>query len=301
MAKSNIALQEGQRTVSYSQYSMYNQCEYQWYLNYAKGHRLFKPGIFLLYGTSIHETIQDYLECLFNRSVKEAEQMDLLSLFEEKMLSNYKQDLLENKGEHYSTKEEFSQFLEDGKASLEWFKKNRGKYFTRKNTSLVGIEVPLLEKISEYAPNILLVGFIDLIVYDKLSSSYTIYDIKTSTRGWTDKEKKDQSKINQVLFYKKFYSEKIGVPQDKVDVKFFIIKRKVYEKSDFPIPRVQEFVPANGTKKVEGAYKSLTSFVEACFTPQGEYNHDRVYEKNTSSCKYCLFRDRPDLCDKKVL
>ena len=34
-----------------------------------------------------------------------------------------------------------------------------------------------------------------------------IYDIKTSTRGWNDTEKKDDSKIAQILLYKEYFSK----------------------------------------------------------------------------------------------
>jgi hypothetical protein len=142
-------------------------------------------------------------------------------------------------------------------------------------------------------------GFIDFILYHKVTDSYTIFDIKTSTRGWGDKEKKDQTKINQILLYKHFYSKALSIPEDKIDVQFFIIKRKIFENAEFPMKRIQEFVPANKTKKVKDAYNSIESFVKECFTPDAKYNTDREYTKNTSACKWCEFAKRSDLCDKK--
>jgi hypothetical protein len=289
-----------QKSVSYSQYSMYSQCQYQWYLAYVKKQKVFKPGIHLLYGTSLHEALQEFLRLMYEESIKSAEEMGLAEFFQERMLENYKNDLEQNKKEHYCTKEEFMEFVEDGYASLEWFKKNRAKYFSKKGTKLVGIEIPILQSITDYSPNVLLQGYIDFILYHEADDSYTIYDIKTSTRGWSDKEKKEETKINQLLFYKKFYSKALDVPEDKIDVKFFIIKRKIYENADFPIPRVQEFSPANGKIKVKKAFLSLENFIKECFTPDAKYNTDRAYEKNLSACKWCQFSDRPDLCDKKV-
>jgi hypothetical protein len=113
-----------------------------------------------------------------------------------------------------------------------------------------------------------------------------------------DKEKKDENKINQILFYKKFYSKALNVPEDKIDVNFFIVKRKIYENAEFPIPRIQEFIPASGKIKVKKAYESLENFVKECFTPDAKYNMERVYEKNDKACKWCQFSDRPDLCDR---
>ena len=288
-----------QKSVSFSQYSMYNTCQYQWYLAYVKKQKIFKPGIHLLYGTSLHEALQEYLRVMYDESVKQADEMDLVGYFEERMYENYKHDLHENANEHYTTKEELMEFIEDGRASLDWFKSKRSKYFSKKGTKLVGIEIPILQSITEYSPNVLLQGYIDFILYHEADESYTIYDIKTSTRGWSDKEKKDDTKVNQILFYKKFYSKALEVPEDKIDVKFFIVKRKIYENTEFPIPRIQEFIPASGKIKVKKAYESLENFVKACFTPDAKYITDRTYVKNKSGCKYCPYSDRPDLCDKK--
>lgn len=288
-----------QKSVSFSQYSMYNSCQYSWYLAYVKKQKVFKPGIHLLYGTSLHEALQEFLRLMYDESIKAAEDMGLTDYFQERMLENYKSDLEQNNSEHYCTKEDLREFIEDGIASLEWFKKNRSKYFSKKGTKLVGIEIPILQPITEYSPNVLLQGYIDFILYNESDDSYTIYDIKTSTRGWSDKEKKDETKINQILFYKKFYSKALDVPEDKIDVKFFIIKRKIYENAEFPIPRVQEFAPANGKIKVKKAYESLENFVKECFTPDAKYNTERTYIKNTSACKYCPYSDKPELCDKK--
>lgn len=287
-----------QSAVSYSQYSMYKNCPYQWYLSYVKKHSSFKPSIYLTYGTSFHETLQEYIKVMYEESAKKADEIDLADLLKQRMVENYKITLEENKGEHFSTPEELKEFLSDGVATLEWFKKNRSRYFSKKDTDLVGIEIPILQPVLEENPNVFMNGFIDFILYDKASDLYTIYDIKTSTRGWNDKEKKDQTKINQVLLYKRFYSKTLNIPEDKIEVKFFIVKRKVFEGSEYPIHRVQEFVPANGKKKVQSAVEDFSKFIRESFTDKAKHNTERVYQKNTSNCKYCPFNDKPELCDK---
>lgn len=288
-----------QKSVSFSQLSMFSQCEYQWYLAYLKKKKVFKPGIYLCFGTSLHETLQHYLDVMYNKSIVAANEIDLAQHLEDRMLENYKNDIENNNNEHYSTKEELMEFIADGAATLEWFKKNRAKYFSKKNTELVGIEIPVLQSVTEYSPNVLLQGYIDFILYHKGTDTYTIYDIKTSTRGWTEKEKKDQLKVSQLLLYKHFYSKALNIDQDKIDVRFFIVKRKVYENSEFPIARIQEFVPANKSKKVKDAYNLLENFVKECFTPEAKYNTERVYKKNLDACKWCQFNSSPDLCDRK--
>ena len=288
-----------QKSISYSQYSLYNQCQYQWYLSYALDNKIFNPNIFLIYGTSLHEAIQSYLEKMYKESGAAADRMDLNTFFEDRMIENYKSSLKDNNNIHFSTKEDIKEFIEDGKKSLDWFKKNRNKFFSRKTSSLVGIEIPILIPVSDYSPNVFMKGFIDFVLHNTNTDTYTIFDIKTSTRGWTDKEKKDQTKINQVLLYKRFYSKILNIPEERIDVQFFIIKRKIYEDSEFPIPRVQEFIPANGKKKVQEAFNSLESFIKECFTPDAKYNMEKKYLKNNNSCKYCPYNKRADLCDKK--
>lgn len=289
-----------QKAVSYSQYSIYSQCQYQWYLTYIKKESSFKPSIYLVYGTSMHEVIQSYLQTMYDKSGKAADDLDLNKMLEERLVANYKEAISENNNEHFSTKEELKEFLSDGQATLDWFKKNRSKYFSRKTSELVGIEIPILLPILEDIPNVLMNGSIDFIIYEKSVDKYTIYDIKTSTKGWSDYEKKDQTKLNQILLYKRFYSKGMNIPEEKIDVKFFIVKRKVFVNPDYPTYRVQEFAPANGKKKVEDAVKDMSNFIRECFTDKAKHKTDREYPKNLNSCKFCPYTNKPELCDKKV-
>lgn len=287
-----------QKAVSYSQYSTYTNCQYQWYLMYIKKHQVYTHSIYTIYGTSVHETLQEYLRLMYEDSIKAADNLDLSQYLKDRLVHNYKEALEENGGVHFSKPDEMKEFLADGQATLEWFKKHRARYFSKKGTHLVGIEVPILLPVTDEIPNVILQGYVDFILYDKDLDKYTIYDIKTSTRGWSDKEKKDQTKINQILLYKKFYSKGMGVPEDKIDVKFFIVKRKVFTSPDFPIHRVQEFVPANGKRKVQDAHDSLVKFIKECFTPDAKYNTEREYPKSLDSCRWCPFKDKPDLCSR---
>lgn len=285
------------KSVSYSQYSLFRQCPHQWYLTYVKGFREFKPSIHLTFGTSFHETVQHYLQTMYEKTGKEADEIELDSYLKQRLVENYKQATAN--GVHFTTPQELSEFHSDGAAILSFFKKNRAEYFSKKNTKLVGIEIPINAKASTEIENVTIKGFIDFVLYSELADRYTIYDIKTSTRGWGDKEKKDQTKINQILLYKKYFSELKGVPEENIDVVFFIVKRKVPEISEFPVKRIQEFKPANGTKKVKDAYQDFSEFINEVFSKDGEYI-DQDYKKNpTRLCNWCPFDNKPELCDKK--
>ena len=45
-----------------------------------------------------------------------------------------------------------------------------------------------------------------------------------------------------MLLYKKFYSEKYEIPLDKIKVEYQILKRKISENFEYPIPRISKFV-----------------------------------------------------------
>jgi hypothetical protein len=283
------------KTVSYSQYSIYKQCPHRWYLDYVKKLQPFKPSIHLIFGTAFHETLQNYLKVMYEESATAADKIHLPTYFKTRFMELYKQNSIHA---HFSNAEEMSEFFEDAIAILEFIKKKRSLFFSKKNSELVGIEIPINGPIVESIESVKMKGFIDLVIHDKTLDKYTIYDIKTSTRGWSDYEKKDQTKINQILLYKRFFSVLRDVPEDKIDVQFFIVRRKINENLEFVPKRVQEFIPANGTKKVKDAFEDLQNFVKDVFTSEGEYQ-EKTYIKNIDKCKFCPYLDRPDLCDRK--
>jgi PD-(D/E)XK nuclease superfamily len=283
------------KTVSYSQYSIYKQCPYRWYLDYVKKLQPFKPSIHLIFGTAFHETLQNYLKVMYEESATAADKIHLPTYFKTRLMELYKENSTQG---HFSTPEELTEFYEDAVAILDFIKRKRGLFFKKKNSELVGIEIPINGQIVEGIEFVKMKGFIDLVIHDKTLDKYIIYDIKTSTRGWSDYEKKDQTKINQILLYKRFFSVLKEVPEDKIDVQFFIVRRKINENLEFVPKRVQEFIPANGTKKVKAAFEDLQDFVKNVFTVDGEYQ-EKAYIKNIDKCKFCPYLDRPDLCDRK--
>lgn len=284
------------KTVSFSQYSIYKNCPHQWYLNYVKKLQPFKPSIHLIFGTAFHETLQNYLQVMYDTSATEADKIHLPTYFKTKLIELYKQN---SEAGHFSSPEELNEFYEDAVAILDFFKRKRGLFFSKKKCKLVGIEIPIMAPLLEGYETIKMKGFIDLVIYDEALDKYKIYDIKTSTRGWSDYEKKDQTKVNQILLYKRFFSMLKNVPEDKIDVEFFIVRRKINESLEYAPARVQEWIPANGVKKVKDAVEDIQNFVKDVFTVDGEYI-EKNYPKNTSKCRFCPYLDRPDLCDRNM-
>jgi hypothetical protein len=281
---------------------MYLQCPKKWALQYRDGHKVPSFSINMTFGTSIHETVQNYLHVLYNESGVKADTINLEEYFEDRFRENYSKGYKDNKNVHFSNPEEMREFYDDGLAILEFIKKKRGEYFSLKGWHLVGIEIPIVISPDKRYSNVLFNGFIDLVLYHEPTEQFVIYDIKTSTRGWGDKEKKDEIKQAQILLYKSFFSELFGVPEDHIDVEFFIVKRKIWEQSEFPQKRIQQFTPANGKTKVKKAKSSLTTFIDEVFNLDGSYKStEHQAQPSKSNCNYCPYKDKKDLCGLAIL
>ena len=123
--------------------------------------------------------------------------------------------------------------------------------------------------------------------------------IKLSFWGLNKYIKKDRNKTDQLLLYKQFYSKQFDFPINRIDVEFFIVKRKLYENVSFPQKRVQQFSPASGTPSLNKVSLRLSEFIKECFTDDGQYNMEHIYRKEASkkNCRFCEFREMPELCD----
>lgn len=289
-----------QKRISFSQYSVYESCPHRWYLTYVKEQYLFSASINTVFGTAIHEALQEYLRIFFQESAKKADSFDIESFFEESFKKEYLKEVENNEGKHFSTKEEMQEFYEDGIEILKEFKKKRATHFSNKDQELLGIEIPILVEIRDDTDVFLFYGFVDLAFKDKKEGIIYIEDMKTSTRGWNKANKSDETKAAQILLYKKFFSKQYGVDEKSIVPRFRILKRKLWENAEFQQSRIQMHEPANGTKKVDNAVQRLMVFVNECFNKDGTPK-EKYYVKmpSASNCKYCPFRDRPDLCDKK--
>ena len=285
------------KRISYSQYGQWVTCPYKWKLNYIDELREYTDSIHTMFGTSMHEVLQTYLTVMYNDTIKMADALPLDEMLLHRMKENYTKIMKNNGGEVFCEQADMEEFYSHGLVILEWFKKKRGMYFSKKNYKLVGIEVPI-----EYElPNkIKFIGYMDIVLHDTFRDRYKIIDIKTSTMGWNKYMKADKNKTDQLLLYKQFYGAQHDISLDKIDVEYFIVKRKLYEKVDFPQRRVQTFIPANGTPSINKVTSELKSFIDECFI-DGQHNKLYNYKKiaTTKNCKWCEFRDKPDLCDGK--
>jgi hypothetical protein len=234
---------------------------------------------------------------MYNDNIKTADALPLASMLLHRMKHYYKEIVEDLGGEEITSQKEMQEFYEHGLAIIEWFVKKRAMYFSKKGYELVGIEVPIDYDLPN---NIKFVGYIDVLIYDTVRDKYKIIDIKTSTMGWNKWAKADKTKTDQLLLYKQFYGAQHDIPLDKIDIEYFIVKRKLYEKVDFPQRRVQTFVPANGKPSINKVTTNINNFIEECFI-DGKYNQEHIYRKEASkkNCRFCEF-NQTEYCDAGV-
>jgi len=298
----NLSVNEekkGDSKVSYSQYTMYANCPKQWKLTYQDGHKDFDPSIHLVFGTAMHETIQGWLQVMYNNSVVEAEKMDLNQILLEEMAKEY--TIMTERYGAFTNKSEMNEFYEDGIYILDFLRKNRADYFSVKKMRLLGVELPIYYP-TDANENIMMKGFLDLVFETIEDGTIEIWDIKTSTKGWNAYQKKDKTKTAQLVLYKKFFSKQYGYPLDKIQVRYFIVKRKLWEEAMFAQKRVQDFVPAHGSITMRNVSTSFDEFISKSFNEDGSHNTDGEFPalagKNNKNCKYCPFK-KSELCNRK--
>ena len=160
----------------------------------------------------MHETIQTWLEVMYHDKVKNAKELDKHKLLYENMIKSYKQGKAQNGHEHFSTQDELTKFWIEGKHILDFLEKKRGGYFSTKNMQLAGIETLLYQEIR---PGVMFKGLVDLVFYHPNTDRWTIMDIKTSTSGWRDAQKKNPNLTAQVILYREFFAKQFGIDKDK--------------------------------------------------------------------------------------
>ena len=273
--------------ISYSQLSMFSECPLHWKLKYIDDLAIQDPSIHLLFGTAMHEVIQTWLEVMYYDSIKNANKLNLEQRLHDKMMEQFKKDK-EAYGKNPCSIEELREFFQDGVDILDFLKKRRADYFSKRGYKLIGCEVPIDVDLKK---NVNIVGYLDLVILDEFHNTIKIYDIKTSTRGWNKWMKKDENKTQQLLLYKQFYSKQYNHPIDKIEVEYFIVKRKLWEEAMFPQKRVQKFSPASGKPSMNKVAKRLDTFIDLAFDDEGNRISENIIPTpSKKACKWCEFR-----------
>lgn len=138
---------------------------------------------------------------------------------------------------------------------------------------LVDFEFPLYEPIDGTEKKFK--GFIDLIF--KHDGKIYLWDFKTCGWGWTPEQKSDTQKLYQVILYKHFYCQKMGINPDEVSTAYLLLKRKPAKSAP---SAVELFETTSGKKKVENAVEWLKE--------QADGIGRGVRVKNKTKCAFCI-------------
>lgn len=291
-------------SISFSQYYTWKNCPRRWKLKYIDNIRINIPSVAAMFGTAMHETLQEYLTVVYNDTIIKANEMDLHKMLRDKMKIQYKTLLEENNNVHFSSTSELSDYYYDGVQILDYFKKNRDSIFPKKNYELVGIELPINIVASPINENVKMVGFIDIVVKDTSIDKYYIYDFKTSTSGWGKYQKQDKAKQSQLVLYKKFFSDQYKCDPSQIEIEYLILKRKLQEDAIYPSmsKRIQRHAPSHGIVSLKKAINDLSEFIQSVFNDDGSYNTSIDYQPtagfNNSNCRFCEYKENDKLCPK---
>jgi len=271
--------------ISYSQFSMWDKCPYTWKANYVDKAETFKGNIYTLFGSAIHETIQAYLVCYYERTIKEADALPLQDILIYRMKELYK-EAKKRYGDGFEvTKEEMAEFTQDGFNIIDEFLKRKSSHFKKKDTELVGIEMNLNYELPK---DMRFVGYMDVVLHDKKTGRMRIIDIKSSTMGWNKYMKADKNKTNQLLLYKHFMAKQLEISEDKIDVEYLILKRRLYENMMYPQRRIQAFSPASGKPSVNRVMARLQEFIDECYDDKGKIiSHEYEKCEKHKKCRSC--------------
>jgi len=284
------------QTVSYSEFKNYTECPLRWKLMYVDGLKDERDSIDTIFGTAVHETIQQWLPLHFANPTK-AKKLDLDVPLKERLIANFKLSITENADgtkNYICPKEVVQEYYEDGCAILNHLQKYANEFFPTKGHQLIGCEVPLLTPIDGKA--LTFKGFLDIVIYEEATNFFHIIDLKTSRAGWYDAQKRDMKKINQLLLYKKYYAEQFNVDPANIFPKFIILKRKIKEHSEFPIKRLYNFEPSHGTISMKRATAEWEHFLSECYD-NGQHKVNNIKAiPSESACRFCIFRNDPTHC-----
>ena len=281
-----------EKNISYTQLSAWTECPHRWKEMYIDKIKT-PPNIYFSFGTAMHETLQEYMELMYNKGQQHADQFDAHADFTERFMNEYKADT-EKLGKQVTTQKILIEFMNDGLNIIDFFLRHRQEHFQKHGWKLLGIEMPILIAPHEDYPNVKMMGKLDLVMFDETMHRVVIWDIKTSTRGWMKHDKENKAKTSQMVIYKKYFAEQYNVPVENIDVRYFIVKRKIPANPRYPImkSRIQKFEPSSGKTTQNKLGKDIKSFIEDVFIDGSHmYDTDNIdkilAETDKCSSKWC--------------
>lgn len=279
-------------TISWSQLKTFHTCNYKWYLEKVEKVKISDQSIYLVIGNAMHRVLQEWVLIIYNTSVKKADEYEYKKRILEEMTTEFKNAKLQQGNGNFTNVEEFRKYYRYCLSIFEYFKRKRNLFFTTKNTQLIGVEYQITSDASN--PNVAMIISIDLILYDIKLDKYIVYDFKITNRGWSEYKKKNWLETWQLILYKKYLAEELGISIDKIQIEYLIARCIIPEESEYPIRRVGTFTPNAGKVNISKMGKKIEEFVDTAFYGDGTINTNKssyIKNKTENSCRYCIFNN----------
>lgn len=282
--------EDKKRTVSFSQYSTYLNCPWEWKLKYID--KLKSPSnIYSVFGTAMHNTLQTWITLLYTDE-KKVKIFDIKEELKQQLINLAKEELRDEEGNLTVNQKQFAEIYADGCNIIDHVKKYKKDWFVS-NRKLIGVEVPIEILLPN---NTIFRGYYDVVLYHKATKTYYIYDFKTSTRGWFPSDKKKFGKIDQLLLYKKYFADQHNIPVDNIIVEFIILRRKTKYHPLFPLKHVSGFSPPSGKRNLQNAMDRFNNFLSGGYDNNGNRLPEQIATPSEYACRFCMFRNDKKLC-----
>ena len=152
----------------------------------------------MFWNCNVNEAVQLYIETLYKKSAKDADEHDLNDVFK----TAFDRELKDTK--ITLNQRSYKEFCEDGKNIIIAFTNmtNRNQTFPSGKYEFIAVEDEIVMPIKN---NVEFICYIDVVLKERATGRYRIIDIKTSTRGWNHYQRDDEAKILK-YFYIRFSS-----------------------------------------------------------------------------------------------
>jgi len=271
-------------SVSHTEFKTWRSCPRKWQLKYRDENWPTDESIHFIFGTAVHETIQKYLRVLYKDSIQAASKLDLVDDLRDRMFESFeeKREDWDEDVEFPITKKQMVKAAKDGGDILRHLKSNRSKYFPVQSTTLSGIEHKVFEEIKN---GIHWRGYLDIVLYNEDTGKYKIIDLKTSKDGWDKWKRKEKKRTDQLLAYKLYFAQELGIRPSMVDIEYLILKRN---KGNFG--RFQSFEPPSGDEALSRVESKINEFISSCYNEDGS-KKEGEFKKDPDKfkCAFCPF------------
>lgn len=256
--------------ISYSAWQAYrNGCQWRWKLDVVDGHRSVNYGVYMDFGTCVHNAIEKY------KTRKDALTLDATKeLFESKF-----RELFGKNKDKYRAKEkdlDVEDFIVAGKRILDHLDR-----CDELRESEVVYNEHLLQLPIERSDSIQMnfKGYIDMVIKTKDKRGKTILyvvDFKTCSWGWDGKKRQDAELHHQLFLYKHFLCKKFDLDPKMVRAAFCLLKRRPAKDVD-----AVEFFPVSaGPVSVQKTLDAMNSDI----TDMESRLREGTLKKNRKAC-----------------